>query len=162
VAGLRKRRPLYFSVSATTRLPRPGEQHGVQYWFVEPPDFAAMIADGAFLEWAEYNGRRYGTLRAPVSDQLDRGNHVLLEIEVQGAHQIRTTHPQAELFFIVPPGLEDLEKRLRGRGDTKEEDIARRLELARQEMAEAGELFDHIIVNDVLERAIEAVDELMA
>jgi guanylate kinase len=161
VAGLRQRRPVYFSVSATTRDPRLGETHGVHYWFLSPDEFAALLASGELLEWAEYNGRHYGTLRKPLIDHLAAGEDVLLEIEVQGARQVRATHPDAVMFFIVPPGLAELEQRLRRRGDTSEADILRRLEIARSEMGEAKSLFDHIVVNDVLDRAIEEVDRLM-
>lgn len=161
VAGLRQRRALYFSVSATTREARPGETHGVHYWFLQPDEFAALLATGDLLEWAEYNGRQYGTLRKPVVDHISSGEDVVLEIEVQGARQVRATHPEAVMFFIVPPGLDELEGRLRRRGDTSEADISRRLEIARREMAEAEVLFDHVVVNDVLERAIEEVDTLM-
>ncbi|MEX0668110.1 MAG: guanylate kinase [Acidimicrobiia bacterium] len=161
VAGLRKRRPLYFSVSATTREARPGETHGVHYWFLQPEEFTALLDTGDLLEWAEYNGRQYGTLRKPVVDHISSGEDVLLEIEVQGARQVRATHPEAVMFFIVPPGLDELEGRLRGRGDTSEADIRRRLQIAAREMEEAEMLFDHVVVNDVLERAIEQVDRLM-
>lgn len=161
VAGLRQRRLLYFSVSATTREARPGETHGVHYWFLQPEEFAALLDTGDLLEWAEYNGRQYGTLRKPVVDHISSGEDVLLEIEVQGARQVRATHPEAVMFFIVPPGLDELEGRLRRRGDTSEADIRRRLEIARREMEEAEVLFDHVVVNDVLERAIEEVDTLM-
>ena len=161
VAGLRQRRPLYFSVSATTRDARPGETHGVHYWFLEAEEFAALLETGDLLEWAEYNGRRYGTLRKPVMDHLASGDNVLLEIEVQGARQVRASHPKAVMFFIVPPGLDELEGRLRRRGDTSEADIRKRLDIARREMEEAEILFDHVVVNDVLERAIEEVDRLM-
>jgi len=161
VAGLRQRRPLYFSVSATTRDSRLGETHGVHYWFLEPDEFVALLSTGDLLEWAEYNGRQYGTLRKPVMDHLAAGDDVMLEIEVQGARQVRETHPKAVMFFIVPPGLEELESRLRHRGDTSEEDIRRRLDIARGEMEEAEMLFDHVVVNDDLERAIEEVDRLM-
>jgi guanylate kinase len=161
VAGLRQRRPLYFSVSATTRDARPGETHGVHYWFLQPEEFAALLETGDLLEWADYNGRQYGTLRKPVIDHMSSGEDVLLEIEVQGARQVRATHPEAVMFFIVPPGLDELEGRLRRRGDTSEADIRRRLEIARTEMEEAEVLFDHVVVNDVLERAIEEVDTLM-
>jgi guanylate kinase len=161
VAGLRSRRALYFSVSATTRSPRPGETHGVHYWFIEPDEFATLIAHGELLEWAEYNQNRYGTLRQPVIDHLASGDDVLLEIEVQGARQIRHAEASAIMFFVVPPSLAELERRLRSRGDTAEGDISRRLEIARREMEEAP-LFDHIVVNDDLEKAIGEVDELMS
>ena len=161
VAGLRQRRPLYFSVSATTREARPGETHGVHYWFLQPEEFGALLDTGDLLEWAEYNGRQYGTLRKPVMDHLSSGEDVVLEIEVQGARQVRASHPEAVMFFIVPPGLDELEGRLRRRGDTSEADIRKRLDIARREMEEAEILFDHVVVNDVLERAIEEVDRLM-
>lgn len=161
VAGLRQRRPLYFSVSATTRDPRLGETHGVHYWFVSPDEFAVLLASGELLEWAVYNGRQYGTLRKPLIDHLTAGEDVLLEIEVQGARQVRATHPDAVMFFIVPPGLAELEQRLRRRGDTSEGDILRRLEIARSEMGEAQSLFDYVVVNDVLDRAIDEVARLI-
>ena len=161
VAGLRQRRPVYFSVSATTREARFGETHGVHYWFLQPEEFAALLDTGDLLEWAEYNGRQYGTLRKPVVDHLSAGEDVLLEIEVQGARQVRASHPEAVMFFIVPPGLDELESRLRRRGDTSEADIRNRLEIARREMEEAEILFDHVVVNDILEMAIEEVDRLM-
>jgi guanylate kinase len=120
-----------------------------------------LLASDELLEWAEYNGRQYGTLRKPVMDHLAEAADVVLEIEVQGARQIRASYPEAVMFFIVPPGLEELEARLRRRGDTSDEDIRRRLEIARDEMAEAENLFDYIVVNDDLERAIAEVDGLM-
>ena len=162
VAGLRLRRSLYFSVSATTRDARPGETHGVHYWFLEPDDFAVLLATGDLLEWAEYNGQKYGTLRKPVVDHLASGEDVLLEIEVQGARQIRASHPGAVMFFIVPPDLDELERRLRRRGDTTEADIRRRVEIARREMEGAGNLFDHTVVNGSLDAAIEKVNRLMS
>ena len=161
VAGLRRRRPVYFSVSATTRDARPGETHGVHYWFLEPDEFETLLAAGDLLEWAEYDGRTYGTLRRPVVDRLAAGEDVLLEIEVQGARQVRSTHPQAVMFFIVPPGLEELEGRLRRRGDTSDAEIRRRLQIAQSEMKEAEALFDHIVINDSLDRAIDEVTGLM-
>jgi guanylate kinase len=161
VASLRQRRPLYFSVSATTREARPGETHGVHYWVLQPEEFETLLETGDLLEWAEYNGRQYGTLRKPVLDHLAAGEDVLLEIEVQGARQVRARHPEAVMFFIIPPGLEELEGRLRRRGDTSEADIRMRLDIARREMEEAEILFDHVVVNDILERAIEEVDRLM-
>jgi guanylate kinase len=157
---LRQRRPLYFSVSATTRERRPGEQAGVHYRFVSPQQFEEMVAAGQFLEWAEYNGRRYGTPRIPVEEHLASGDHVLLEIEVQGAAQIRSTGIPAVMFFVVPPSLEELEARLRRRGDTSQADISRRLGIARAEMTQAG-LFDHTIVNDDLERCVGEIVALI-
>ncbi len=107
-----KQRPFYFSVSATTREARPGEIHGVHYWFVEPTDFAQLIDNKELLEWAEYNGRRYGTLRTPVLSHLAQGEDVILEIEVQGARQVRDSYPDAVMIFILPPSLDELRQRL--------------------------------------------------
>ncbi|MGH8925757.1 MAG: guanylate kinase [Acidimicrobiia bacterium] len=162
VKGLRELRNFYFSVSATTRAPRPGEEHGVQYWFVALAEFVKLIRAGDLLEWAEYNDRRYGTLREPVVEHLEKGEDVLLEIEVQGARQITDSYPEAIMFFVVPPSLEDLEARLRRRADTSEEDILRRLLIARQEIAEARGVFNHVVTNDDLERCIAEVDGLMS
>jgi guanylate kinase len=161
VKGLRQRRPLYFSVSATTRPPRAGEVHGVHYWFIQDEEFSELIANGDLLEWADFNGRRYGTLRGPVMEHLGAGEDVLLEIEVQGARQIRAVHAQSVMFFIMPPRVEDLKRRLRQRGDTSEADIERRLAIAREEIEEAPKLFDYLVVNDDLERCIAGVDTLM-
>lgn len=161
VAGVRERRPVYFSVSATTRDPRPGEVHGVHYWFVDPAEFISLIEAGELLEWAEYNGRRYGTPLRPVQEHLGRGEDVLLEIEVQGAFQIRSGPVPAMMFFVVPPTFDELERRLRRRGDTDEADIARRLAIARGELEQAPGLFDHVVVNDELERCVGEVLELM-
>ncbi len=162
MARLRQRRPLYFSVSATTRSQRPGEVHGVHYWFVDPDRFTALIEEGALLEWAEYNGRMYGTPLQPVTNQLAIGNDVLLEIEVQGAAQIRSGGFEATMFFVAPPSLEELERRLRERGDTDQVDISRRLAIARTEMERAPELFNHIVVNDDLEQCVAEIEALMA
>jgi guanylate kinase len=158
---LRQRRPLYFSVSATTRERRPGEVDGVHYRFVTSEQFETMIEAGQFLEWAEYNGRRYGTPLAPVEAHLASGEDVLLEIEVQGAAQIRSAGIPAVMLFVVPPSLDELEARLRRRGDTSEADIRRRLGIARAEMTQA-ELFDHTVINDHLERCVTEIIALIA
>ncbi|MEX0699546.1 MAG: guanylate kinase, partial [Acidimicrobiia bacterium] len=160
VAGLQRRRPLYFSVSVTTRDQRPGEIEGSHYYFISPEEFARMIANGEFLEWAEYSGRLYGTPLRPVVSRLEGDEDVLLEIEVQGARQIREIGLRALMFFIIPPSLDELAARLRRRGDTNEADITRRLRIAADEMEQAPELFDHIVVNDDLDRCIEEVDAL--
>ena len=150
-----------FSVSATTRLPRPGERHGVHYNFVSRRDFESMIEDDELLEWAEYNNRFYGTPAAPVEEALADGRDILLDIEIQGVRQVREKKPDAITYFIAPPSLEELERRLRRRGDTSEEDIEDRLEIARSQMEEAEDLFDHILVNDNLEQAIEEMLRLV-
>jgi guanylate kinase len=150
-----------FSVSATTRLPRPGERHGVHYNFISRREFESMIENDELLEWAVYNNRYYGTPMSPIEETLDDQRDILLEIEIQGARQVRERKPEAVMYFIAPPSLEELEKRLRRRGDTSDEDIEDRLEIAESEMAEAPELFDHIIVNDNLEQAISELEGLI-
>jgi guanylate kinase len=151
---------LVFSVSATTRPRRPGEIDGRDYRFVSPATFRELIDDGAFLEWAEVFGHRYGTLIAPIADALADGHDVLLEIDVQGARSVRDRFPDAVLLFIVPPSasnfLQQLEERLRKRGSESEREIARRLAAARDEMEEAS-WFDHVVVNDDVERAATEV-----
>ncbi len=141
-------------MSATTRHPRPGEVHGEDYFFIDDVEFQRRIDAGELLEWAEYNGRRYGTPRAAVERQLDGGHDVVLDIEVQGARQVREADPDALLVFVAPPSLTVLEERLRRRGDTSDADVERRLEIARRELAVAKELFDHVIVNDGVDRAV--------
>jgi guanylate kinase len=157
---LEMRPDLVFSVSATTRPRRPGEIDGRDYRFVSPATFRELIDDGAFLEWAEVFGHRYGTLIAPIADALADGHDVLLEIDVQGARSVRDRFPDAVLIFIVPPSasnfLQQLEERLRKRGSESEREIARRLAAARDEMEEAS-WFDHVVVNDDVERAATEV-----
>ncbi|MDQ3501941.1 MAG: guanylate kinase [Actinomycetota bacterium] len=154
---LREKRPFYFSVSATTRDPRPGEIHGVHYWFVDAADFAELIENQELLEWADYNGRRYGTLRTPVLSHLAQGEDVILEIEVQGARQVRNSYPGAVMFFILPPSVVELAQRLERRGDTSPAEITRRLGIAEQEIAEAEGLFDFLVVNEDLDRCVSEV-----
>lgn len=149
--------PFHFSVSMTTRPPRPGEVDGKHYRFVDREEFALARDAGELVEWAEYGGNLYGT---PVSEVLaprERGEDVLLDIEMVGARNVKTAFPEAVMIFIAPPSLADLERRLRRRGDTSEEDIARRLGVARDQMDEAKGLFDHIVVNDDLDTAVGRV-----
>lgn len=143
---------LRFSISYTTRKPRPGEADGRDYFFVDEHRFLAMIAAGEFLEHALVFGNRYGTSRAQVDDLLDRGHDVLLEIDWQGARQIRANAPACCTVFILPPSLAELERRLRGRGTDAGEVIQRRLAQARDDMAHWDE-FDHVIINDRVEDA---------
>jgi guanylate kinase len=159
-ADLRARYPqVWLSVSATTRAPRPGEVDGVHYHFVTPEEFDAMAADGELLEWAVVHGRnRYGTPRRPVEERLAAGAPALLEIDLQGARQVRTTMPEAQFVFLAPPSMDELVRRLVGRGTEDAEERARRLATAEVEMAAAVE-FDHVIVNDEVRRA---TDELVA
>jgi len=152
---------LEISVSVTTRAPRPGEREGVAYHFVDDVSFDRMVAGGALLEWAEYAGHRYGTPRGPLVEAVGRGRTVLLEIEVQGALQIRSRMPEALQIFLVPPAFDELERRLRDRGTEDEATIQARLEVARSEMA-AQDAFDHIVVNDDLDRATAEVARLIA
>jgi len=146
------------SVSATTRPPRPGERDGVAYHFLSPEEFAAGIADGAFVEWAEYSGNRYGTLRSELERRLAAGVPVVLEIEVQGARQVRQQVPDAVQVFIAPPSRETLRTRLIGRGTDTDAQVRRRLQTADAELADQTE-FTHVVVNDRLD---EAVAELVA
>jgi len=148
---------LAYSVSCTTREPRPGEVDGRDYRFVSPGRFDEMVESGAFLEWAEiYGHHRSGTLRAPVEEQLSTGRDVVLEIDVQGAATVRERMPEAVLVFLAPPSNEELARRLRARHTEGEEDLARRLAAAQGEMDEAG-WFDHVVVNDDVDRAAAEV-----
>lgn len=161
VRNLLGRLDIEFSVSATTRSPRPGEIDGRHYHFVNKENFEEMIASGELLEWAEYNGHYYGTPKSGVDRATGEGRDVLLEIEIQGARQIRSHRPDALMFFIVPPSIAELTTRLRTRGDTSPEDIESRLAIATTEIEEAAEVFDHIVVNDILERASDEVANLI-
>lgn len=153
VAEVRALRPdLWISISATTRPARAGEVDGVQYHFWTPAQFQGLLDQNGFLEWAEFAGNRYGTPRRPVLDRLAAGQSVLLEIELQGARQIREAMPEAFLVFLTPPSFDALERRLRGRGTEDEAAVARRLEHAREELAAAAE-FDAVVVNDDVGRA---------
>ena len=152
---LRERVPeLALSVSATTRAPRPGEEHGVDYHFLSDAEFADRVDAGDFVEWAEYSGRRYGTLRSELERHTAAGHPVVLEIETQGARQVRTTLPEAVQVFIAPPSLDALRTRLIGRGTDDDDEVAARLRVATQELAAQGE-FGHVVVNDRLEDAVE-------
>ncbi|MEU6997674.1 guanylate kinase [Nonomuraea sp. NPDC046570] len=158
VAELRRAHPeVWLSVSVTTRKPRPGETHGVEYFFVDGPEFDRLVESGELLEWAEFAGNRYGTPRAAVLAKLASGIPTVLEIDLQGARQVRQSMPEALLVFLAPPSWEELEKRLRGRGTEPEEVIARRLEAGRIELAAEKE-FDTTLVNtnvqDVCHRLI--------
>lgn len=144
---------LVYSISATTRPHREGEEDGVQYWFLERPAFERMIRDDALLEHADYVGDYYGTPAGPVREALARGHDVLLELELVGARQVKQRMPEAVMLFIAPPSLRELERRLRGRGTDSEEKIQKRLARARDEIRAVRE-FDYVIVNDHLEQAV--------
>jgi guanylate kinase len=151
---------LRFSVSHTTRPPRPGEREGEDYCFVGRARFAELVAAGTFLEYAEYAGNLYGTSWAAIDDPLAAGVDLLLEIEVQGARQVRERRGDVRLVFLLPPSLEALEARLRGRGSDPPEAVQARLALARRELA-AVELFDYVIVNDEVPRCVAALREVI-
>ena len=152
-ALLERESAISLSVSHTTRTPRPGEQYGKQYYFVDRAEFEREIAEGAFLEHAEVHGNLYGTSRTIVQEFLAQGRDVLLEIDWQGAEQIRRSKPDCVSVFILPPSRAELERRLRGRGSDSPEVIERRLRNSRGEIAHAHE-FDYILVNDVFEQAL--------
>jgi len=149
-----------FSVSATTRPMRPGEQNGVDYHFLDRPEFERRIAAGEFLEWAEYNGNLYGTLRSTVREARERDRVVVLEIEVQGTRQLRERDVAADYVFIVPPDLDTLRDRLTRRGSNTPEDIERRLSIAAREL-EARDLYDHVVPNEVLDDTVAEVERIL-
>ena len=154
IRALRDRIPsLELSVSATTREPRPGEEDGVAYHFLTAAEFERRIAAGDFVEWAEYSGNRYGTLRSELDRRLAQGISVVLEIEVQGARQVREKMPEAVQIFIAPPSRETLRTRLVGRGTDTPQQVARRLQTADAELAAQPE-FRYVVVNDRLEDAV--------
>ncbi|PWG64801.1 guanylate kinase [Sediminicurvatus halobius] len=145
---------LVVSVSHTTRAPRSGERDGVDYHFTDEPGFRALVAEGAFLEHAEVFGRCYGTTRAAVERELAAGRDVVLEIDWQGAQQVRARMPEAVSVFILPPSRAELERRLRGRGQDSETVIARRLQEAVAEMSHYDE-YDYLVINDRFDQALE-------
>jgi guanylate kinase len=158
VRRLRALRPdLVYSVSATTRDPRPGERNGIDYRFMSGAEFSRLVEEGAFLEWAEiYGHHRSGTLLAPVTEALEAGRDVILEVDVQGAAAIRQLLPEAVLVFLAPPSQEELARRLRERRTESEPELAHRLVAAAGEMEQAG-WFDHVVVNDDVDEAAAKV-----
>lgn len=162
VRAVRDRLPqLDVSVSATTRAPRANEIDGVHYRFVSAEQFEQLVRTGGLLEWAEFGGSRYGTPAAPVADALAAGRTVVLEIDVQGARQVRERLPEAALVFLAPPDLETLRQRLRQRGTEDEATIARRLDTARAELADAA-WFDHVVTNDDVATAADTIARILA
>lgn len=157
---MEKRKDLSFSVSATTRPPRPGEIDGVHYYFISREKFEAMIAAGEFLEYDAHAANYYGTPRAQAEEKQSHGP-VLLDIEPKGAKQVKEKAPDAVLIFIMPPSVQELERRLRGRGDTSEEQIQMRMERATWEM-EQRVWYDHVVVNDDPERCAEEILKIIA
>lgn len=157
---MEKRKDLSFSVSATTRPPRPGEIDGVHYYFITREKFEAMIAAGEFLEYDAHAANYYGTPRAQAEEKQTHGP-VLLDIEPKGAKQVKEKAPDAVLIFIMPPSVAELERRLRGRGDTSEEQIQMRMERATWEM-EQRVWYDHVVVNDDPERCAQEILKIIA
>lgn len=148
---------LHFSVSVTTRAPRDGEVNGVHYFFVTRERFQEMIEGGELLEYDEHFSNLYGT---PLS-QVTGGSGVVLDVEPNGAFNARKANPEAKLIFITPPSLEELERRLRSRGDTPEEQMAERIERARWEIAQSPK-YDHVVVNDDLDRCVQEILDIIA
>lgn len=150
-----------FSVSATTKPARTSEVDGIDYHFLTREEFLDAINNNLLIEWAEFAGYLYGTLVSEVEPALDSGVHVVLNIEIEGAKQVRASHPDGVFIFIMPPSLEELRSRLERRGDTSAEDIERRFSVAEREIAEAPHVFDHIVVNDDLSDAIAQVLDIL-
>ena len=160
VQALRRDPRVVFSVSATTRRPRRGEQEGVDYHFLGRDEFEARRARGDFLESAQYNGNLYGTLRAPMDEALAQGKVFVLEIEVQGTRQLRQGGTPGRYVFVVPPSLDELRRRLERRGTDTPEEIQKRLQIAAQEL-EAQDLYDHVVINDRLDDTIACVQQII-
>ena len=144
---------VYPSVSHTTRAPRGQEKHGREYYFASDAEFDSMVGNDAFVEWANVHGKRYGTSKKGIQDRLAKGEDVLLEIDYQGALQVRTAFPQAILIFILPPSWEELRSRLENRGEDAPEVIELRMKNAEEEMAQVGK-FDFVIINELFESAL--------
>ncbi|MBF0807819.1 guanylate kinase [Rothia nasimurium] len=152
---------VWFSVSATTRDPRPGEEDGVHYYFVSDEEFESMVKNRQMLEWATvHNSYKYGTIRSMVQKQLDAGKHVLLEIDLQGARQVRNTMPEAQLIFLAPPSWDELVSRLIGRGTESPQEQEARLDTAKIELAAEPE-FDYTVINETVAEAAEEIVRLM-
>lgn len=151
---------LELSISATTRKPRPGEVDGVNYFFVSKDEFMRSVENKEFLEWAEFNGNCYGTKQAWVEKQLNKGKNLILEIETKGALQIKQKMPESILIFILPPSIEELEHRLRGRNTEDEETIQGRLHEAFREI-ECSKYYDYKVVNDDLYKALKELEQII-
>ncbi len=152
---------LSYSISATTRNPREGEEDGVQYYFMSKEQFQEMIQEEGFLEWAEVYGNYYGTPIKKIQERLSEGCDVLLEIDVQGALHVMEKCPEGVFIFLLPPSLEELEKRIRGRGTETEESLAKRLGSAKKEIS-VGRQYKYAVVNDTVENAVAKIKEILA
>ncbi len=157
---LKRNKQIWLSVSATTRQPREGETDGSDYFFLSREKFTKLIAEDGLLEWAEFSGNLYGTPSEPVKRNLSQGQFVLLEIELEGARQVRKTFPEAFQIFLAPPSFEELERRIRGRGTDSEKSIERRLLRAKEELQAKNE-FDAVVVNDQVFNAVSRLEELI-
>jgi len=157
---LRSFKDLNFSVSHTTRQPRQGEREGVEYFFTERASFLNMVDRGEFLEWAEFNGQLYGTTKAFVQNHLENGQDVILDIDVQGARQVKATVSEATAIFVLPPSFQELERRLKTRMLEPDDVIRRRLEIARTEIGFYRD-YDYIIINDILENSILLLESIV-
>lgn len=157
---MKQRTDLAFSVSATTRPPRPDETEGVHYYFITQEQFQNMIDAGEFLEYDNHNANFYGTPRGQAQEKMEKG-HVLLDIEPKGARQVKDSDPNVTLIFIMPPSMEELERRLRGRGDTPEDQIQMRLKRAVWEM-EQRFWYDHVVVNDDAQRCADEILDIIS
>ena len=157
---MEQRKDLTFSVSATTRQPRPGEVDGVSYYFISREEFEQRIARGEFLEYDEHHAVFYGTLNSQILEKQEH-SHVILDIEPNGAFNVRKARPDATLIFIMPPSREELERRLRSRGDTSEEQIIIRMARADWEMEQSAK-YDHVVINDQVETCAEQILKIIA
>jgi guanylate kinase len=151
---------LKFSVSYTTRAPRQGERNGVDYFFVGRPEFLMMAERGDFLEWAEFNGHLYGTSRNFVQEQIETGHDVILDIDVQGARQVKAKIPGARAIFVMPPSFEELQRRLKARMLESDDVIRGRLEIAKDEILFYRD-YDYIIINDILDNSISLLESIV-
>lgn len=157
---LKKHPDFKLSVSCTTRAPRSGEENGINYFFLTREEFKECVSAGEFLEWAEFSGNLYGTKRAYVDKKLAEGKNLILEIDTKGALQVKSIMPVAVLIFILPPSMEELESRLRGRHTETEEAIQKRLETVKLEMENAKQ-FDYKVVNDSIDNALVRLEEIL-
>ncbi len=158
---LEKNPNLGYSISATTRAPRTGEVNGVNYWFLSKEEFQKMIAEDGLLEWAEVYGNYYGTPAQKVRDSLAEGKNILLEIDTQGAALVRDKFPEGVYIYILPPSLEELKRRIIGRGTDSAESIERRLSCAREEMSCVTEQYNYLVLNDEVELAVKRMETII-
>lgn len=161
VKELLKKYPYALSVSATTRSPRPGEVPGVSYHYITKEEFEKRIEEGDFFEWARYVENYYGTPKSFVMEKLDAGQDVILEIEAEGAFKVRSQYPEAMLIFMVPPSMEELRRRLVGRGTETAETVAKRLKKAAEEELDKAKLYDFLVINDELEACVEELHSVI-